>query len=133
MVLGDALLLSVALLLRVMLGLAVGDCTLLAVALIFGEREDESVTLGEALLLVAALPLRVALLLRDPLGEAVLLRKGDCVAVPDCPALKLREPDEHAELLGDTDDERDGDEHAVTERLTGAVRESVETPEPLRD
>ena len=72
MVLGDALLLSVALLLRVMLGLAVGDCTLLAVALIFGEREDESVTLGEALLLVAALPLRVALPRRVTLTVALV-------------------------------------------------------------
>ena len=83
--LGEPLLLVTALLLRVELTLPVSDCRLLAVALDFGDREDDSVTLDEPLLLVTALLLRVALLLCVPLMEALLLR----VALPHVDALMV--------------------------------------------
>ena len=56
-----------------------------AVALVFGDRDDDSVTLDEPLLLVTALLLRVALLLCVPLMEALLLR----VALPHVDALMV--------------------------------------------
>ena len=131
--LGEAVELASELPLRDELEQPVADLEPLAVAETLGERVSDGEMLGELLALVAALPERLALPLRDTLGVALVHAVNDELPESVRAPLPLRDTDEQGELLGDTDGDRDGEGHADGVRVGTGVRVRVACPEPLRD